>query len=101
MLETVSSRRLYGALVLTVLPSELPCIPATFHADSRTVSFGIGFYLKDRQTPSSSSPVALEVDGKKDTIKVEERVKQLKRKEAELGREMRDVEEKLRRVRDR
>jgi hypothetical protein len=45
--------------------------------------------------------VALEVDGKKDMIKVEERVKQLKRKEAELGREMRDVEEKLRRVRDR
>lgn len=45
--------------------------------------------------------MALEVDGKKDMIKVEERVKQLKRKEAELDREMRDVEEKLRRVRDR
>ncbi|ORY72893.1 hypothetical protein BCR35DRAFT_307413 [Leucosporidium creatinivorum] len=80
MLETVRSRRIYGFLVLTILPT----------------SAAIGYYLRDRkdslvtQEATSSTAPSPSVVG--------DRIKMLRRHEAELAKEAQDIREKLERV---
>ncbi|BGP43230.1 hypothetical protein JCM10450v2_007374 [Rhodotorula kratochvilovae] len=109
MLESVRSRRIYGAAIVLVLPA---CA-------------GVGYYLRTRHdddivssasallasppspapTPAPAAPRKLtpaeEVALFKEQAAVEERVRMLRRKEVQLDAEAKELREKLARMRDR
>ncbi|KAL8284071.1 hypothetical protein RQP46_005184 [Phenoliferia psychrophenolica] len=87
MLETVKSRRIYGFLILTVLPA----------------SFAVGFFLKEKKDEgvekAATSPTLATTPLPVATV--EDRIRMLRRQQAELERERGEVVEKLRRVQKR
>ena len=86
MLETVSSRRLYGFLVLTVLPGSSRSSLPHFRANPvPAASFGVGYYLKDRKDSQVSLATATK-PAEAPVVAIEERIRMLRRKDAEIGR---------------
>ncbi|KAL8291295.1 hypothetical protein RQP46_002273 [Phenoliferia psychrophenolica] len=85
MLETVKSRRIYGFLILTVLPA----------------SFAVGFFLKEKKDEGVEKAATLPSTAPLPVATVEDRIRMLRRQQAELERERGEVVEKLRRVQKR
>lgn len=103
MLETVRSRRIYGFLVLTILPSEFSFVYRCLSCSSTlfvhpTASAAIGYYLRDRKD-SQVTQEATSCTAPSPSV-VEDRIKMLRRHEAELAKEAQDIQEKLRRVKN-
>ena len=77
MLSTVRSRQIYGFLVLTIIPGAFSPFPSNSQKFTKfsngTASFGVGYYLKERQDDSVVDAIKSPVQARK--LVVEERLK--------------------------
>ncbi|GAA5943163.1 hypothetical protein JCM3775_007612 [Rhodotorula graminis] len=102
MLETVRSRRIYGAGITLVLPL---CAAAgyylrTSHDDTVTDSAAQLLHKAqpDRQDPQAPLTPAQEVALWKEHAAVEERIRMLRRNELQLDLEHKELDDKLKRI---
>ncbi|GAA5891513.1 hypothetical protein JCM8208_007308 [Rhodotorula glutinis] len=105
MLETVRSRRIYGAGITLVLPL---CAAAGYYlrtSHDDTVTDSAAQLLKAKpdlaQEPQTPLTPAQEVALWKEHAAVEERIRMLRRNELQLDLEHKELEDKLKRIADR
>lgn len=100
MLETVKSRRIYGFLILTVLPGtpRRPGTTCTSLTPTSPASFAVGYFLKEQKDDKLEKVATAPSAAPLPASTVEDRIRMLRRQQAELERERKEVVEKLKRV---
>jgi len=117
MLESVRSRQLWGFLVLTVLPGKfnafslysftLSFLVHLILSFSQTASAGIGYYLRSRKdeyllesvTPQSVNSIKGEGERDNNTKEIKDKIDLLRKREARLLLEEKELQDKLQRIR--